>query len=209
VTDDPTVRPPSAGAGTVVRPEGQAGQAVPGAGSLGMTVFLASLSVLFLASLVGYLIVRSRAATWPPEGSAGLPGSLWLSTAVIVAASFAVHAALTGIRRGNPTRLLVGLLATAALGVAFLVLQAFNWLELVSRDVSPGRDLYGFTFYMLTGLHAAHVVGGLIPLGITVVRAFLGKYTWASYGGVRNVATYWHFLDVVWLVLFAVLWFGS
>ena len=89
------------------------------------------------------------------------------------------------------------------------MLQAFNWLELVTGDVGPGTGLYGFTFFMLTGLHAAHVVGGLVPLGITLVRAFLGKYTWGAYGGVRNVALYWHFLDFVWLVLFAVLWFGS
>jgi cytochrome c oxidase subunit 3 len=209
VSDRPGTPHPDASPGEVVRPDGETGKPVPGAGALGMVVFLASLSVLFLASLVGYLVIRVRADVWPPAGSPDLPGSLWLSTAVILASSLTVHLALAGIRKGNPVRLLVGLLATTALGVAFLMLQAFNWIELVGVDVSPKKDLYGFTFYLLTGLHAAHVVGGLIPLGITVVRAFLGRYTWASYSGVRNVAMYWHFLDVVWLVMFALLWFGS
>lgn len=195
--------------GAVVRPDGDAGAAVPGAGSLGLVLFLASLTMLFLASLVGYLVVRLRADVWPPPGSASLPGGLWVSTAIILACSVTAHAAVAGIRKGNQIRLLVGLLATAALGVAFLMLQGFNWVQLTAADVRPDRDLYGFTFYMLTGLHAAHVIGGLIPLGITLVKAYLGKYTWASYAGVRHVATYWHFLDVVWLVLFAVLLVGG
>lgn len=210
----PRVRPPrrretGGRPGEVVRPDGDAGEPVPGAGSLGMVVFLASLTVLFLASLVGYVVVRVRADVWPPPGSAPLPPGLWVSTAVILACSAAAHAAVAGIRKGNQIRLLVGLLATAALGVAFLMLQAFNWVQLTAADVRPDRDLYGFTFYMLTGLHAAHVIGGLIPLGITLVKAYLGKYTWASYAGVQRVAAYWHFLDVVWLVLFAVLLIGG
>ncbi len=205
----PPTGTPGTGPGAVVRPDGDTGAPVRGAGALGMTWFLASLTMLFLASLVGYVVVRARADVWPPPGSPALPPGLWVSTAIILASSGTAHVAVAGIRKGNQVRLLVGLLATTALGVAFLMLQGFNWVELTAADVRPDRDLYGFTFYMLTGLHAAHVVGGLIPLGITLAKAYLGRYTWASYAGVRHVAIYWHFLDVVWIALFAVLLVGG
>ena len=66
-------------------------------------------------------------------------------------------------------------------------------------------NLYGFLFYLLTGLHALHVVGGLVPLAVTTARAWQGKYTAVAHAGVEHVALYWHFLDVIWLVLFGVL----
>ncbi|RPJ46772.1 MAG: heme-copper oxidase subunit III, partial [Candidatus Latescibacterota bacterium] len=69
--------------------------------------------------------------------------------------------------------------------------------------------LFGFTFYMLTGLHAAHVIGGLGALALTAARAGQGRYTPESRAGVDACAVYWHFLDVVWIVLFAVLWIGG
>ena len=106
------------GPGAVVRSSGETGAPVRGAGALGMAFFLASLTVLFLASLVGYLVVRSRADVWPPPGSPALPPGLWVSTAIILASSATAHLAVVGIRKGNQIRLLVGLLATTALGVA-------------------------------------------------------------------------------------------
>lgn len=181
----------------------------PGTGTLGMTVFLAALAVLFAASLVGYLVIRIRADTWPPEGTEGLPAGLWVSTVVILGCSAAMHVAVKGIREGNRNRLIAGLAAALVLGVAFLGLQAWNWQQLLERNVSASRDLYGFTFYMLTGLHGLHVIAGLVPLVFVLVRAVLGKYTWASHVGVRQLAMYWHFLDVVWLVLFVVLLLGG
>lgn len=179
------------------------------AAPLGMWVFLASLTMLFAASLVGYLVVRARAETWRPEGVPNLPAGLWVSTAVIVLCSVAIHRAVVAIRNGRQQALVAALLATLALGVGFLVLQAFNWLQLWVADVTPRRGLYGFTFYVLTGLHAVHVVGGLVPLAFTIWRAVRGRYTWAAHTGVRTVAMYWHFLDVVWIVMFIALWSGG
>lgn len=179
------------------------------AAPLGMWVFLASLTMLFAGSLVGYLVVRARAETWRPEGVPNLPAGLWVSTAVIVLCSVAIHRAVVAIRSGRQQALVTALFATLALGVGFLVVQAFNWLQLWAADVTPRRGLYGFTFYVLTGLHAAHVVGGLVPLAFTIWRAVQGRYTWASYTGVRTVAMYWHFLDVVWIVMFIALWTGG
>ncbi len=179
---------------------------VPGAGVLGMTIFLVSLSVLFAASIVGYLTVRLRSPQWVPPGTAPLPIGLWASTLLLLLSSVTMHGAVLFIRGGKreiSTRLLV---ATFGLGVAFLGMQVFNWWRMVAVDaVLATKSLYAFTFYMLTGLHALHVIGGLIPLARTTWRAHAGAYSWADFQGIHLMAMYWHFLDVVWIVLFVVL----
>lgn len=182
------------------------GEEIPGAGVLGMAIFLAALSVLFIASIVGYLIVRLKATAWPPPGMPRLPGGLWVATVVILAASATIHLAFKAIKLGNARASARWLWTTFALGVGFLIVQGINWGKLVSADVGlKTKNLYAFTFYMLTGLHAAHVVGGLILLGIVALRATRGRYGSGRHGGVTYATMYWHFLDVVWLVLFGVL----
>lgn len=178
-------------------------------GRLGMRLLLLSLSMLFAASLVGYVVIRSGASAWPPPGMPGFPSGLWVSTALILLASVTIQWAVAAVRRGDQRSLRYGLLATALLGAGFLASQTVNWFVLVAEHLTPKVNLYGFTFYLLTGLHAAHVVGGLIPLVITTVRAFRGAYTTEFHPGVENVATYWHFLDGVWLVLFVVLFLAG
>jgi cytochrome c oxidase subunit 3 len=179
---------------------------IPGAQTLGMTIFLVSLSVLFAASIVGYLMVRVRSPQWIPPGTAPLPMGLWLSTLLLLLSSITMHGAVLYIRGGKreaSTRLL---LATFTLGAAFLCSQTYNWWRMVTVDaVLATKSLYAFTFYMLTGLHALHVIGGLIPLARTAWRAHKGAYSWADFHGIRLMAMYWHFLDAVWIVLFAVL----
>ena len=183
------------------------GNQMPGvaAGRLGMRLLVASLSMLFGATVMGYVVVRSRAASWPPPGVPSLPPGLLLSTGVLVASSAAIWVGMEGIRRGRQAELRGGLAATLTLGVAFLASQSYCWFSLVARNFTARTNLYGFLFYLLTGLHALHVVGGLIPLGVTTARAWRGRYTAAAHEGVAHVALYWHFVDVVWLVLFVVL----
>lgn len=179
---------------------------LPGAGALGMWVFLMALGVLFAASIAGYLIVRLRAPAWPPPGMPRLPSGLWLATLAIVAASVAIQQALTTMRLGQTSASVRWLRATVALGVLFLIVQTVNWWGLVTADVGlRTKNLYAFTFYMLTGLHAAHVIGGLVPLVVVASRAAKGRYGSGWHPGVLYSAMYWHFLDGVWLVLFTVL----
>jgi len=179
---------------------------VPGAGVLGMTIFLVSLSVLFAASIVGYLMVRLRSPQWVPPGTAPLPLGLWLSTLLLLLSSVTMHGAVLAIgggKRALSTRLL---LTTLGLGIAFLLSQTYNWWRMVAVDaVLATKSLYAFTFYMLTGLHALHVIGGLIPLARTTWRSHEGAYSWADFMGIRLMAMYWHFLDAVWIVLFVIL----
>jgi heme/copper-type cytochrome/quinol oxidase subunit 3 len=86
--------------------------------------------------------------------------------------------------------------------------QTAAWIRFYDA-ASFHTHLYAITFYMLTGLHAAHVLGGIGALAVVLVRAWRGDYGWAWFPGVRHLATYWHFLGVVWLVLFATLWIGG
>lgn len=175
-------------------------------GMLGMTIFLASLSMLFVASLMGYLVVRLRAEQWPPPDAPGLPGTLWLATVVLLLTSAVVQGAKSSSVRGRVAPIKGYLVATAMLGLAFLLIQFDNWRTMAEAYRGRRVDLYAFTFYMLTVLHAVHVVGGLAALGVTTTRAFLGRDVAA---GVRYCTVYWHFLMVVWLIVFVVMMIAS
>lgn len=175
-----------------------------GAGALALTLFLMALAMFFAASVIGFLLIRARQPEWPPAGSPPLPGGLWLATLVLVAGSAAAQAALGAIRKGSQRGLRTGLVATLALTVLFLGVQAANWSALAREGLTPGRNLFGFAFYMLTGMHAAHVVGGLVVLVLVAVKAFRGGYSAGYHPGVRSVTVYTHFLTVVWIVMFGV-----
>ena len=174
-------------------------------GRLGMKILVLALSMLFAASILGYLVIRFRAPAWPPPGVPRLPGTLWISTLIIVISSFTMQAAVRAVRADRQRALRTGMALTMLLGVAFLVSQTLNWFALVAANLTARTNLYGFTFFMLTGLHAAHVVGGIIPLAVVTARAFRGRYSSAFRPGVEYCAIYWHFLAVVWVVLFALL----
>ncbi len=174
-------------------------------GRLGMKILVLALAMLFAASILGYLAIRLRATVWPPPGVPRLPGALWISTLIIAISSFTMQAAVRAARGDHQRALRLGMLLTTLLGAAFLISQSLNWFSLVAANLTARTNLYGFTFYMLTGLHAAHVVGGLVPLGVVTTRAWRGRYSARFHPGVEYCAIYWHFLAVVWLVLFAIL----
>jgi len=178
---------------------------IPGAGVLGMWVFLAMLAVLFLASIVGYLVVRLKATDWPPPGMPRLPSGLWLATFVLLAASVTIHRALRAIRAGERAASTRWLATTLALALAFVAVQSWNWLGLIRAHVTAASNLYAFTFFMLTGLHAAHVMGGIALLAVVLARSIRGRYGSGHHPGFTYAAMYWHFLDAVWLLLFAVM----
>lgn len=175
----------------------------PGTGLFGIALFLASLTMLFGASIVGYLVIRSQTPDWPPPG---MPGTTWgvlLSTALLLLSSGTMHAALRAIRRDSVPELRRWLAVTFLLGTAFLGLQLFNWSQLLVPEMD-GRMRNLFLF--LTVVHALHVVGGLIPMAVVWRRAGAGAYGATAHWGVLYCGIYWHFLDVVWLTLFGTLY---
>lgn len=171
-------------------------------GWLGIRLFLLSLSILFAASLVGILLVRARAASWPPEGAPALPGGLWLSTFIIVASSATLLRAQRAYAQGKEGQLVAGLWLTLFLALAFFANQYRAWLALAPTVRLAGTALYGFSFFLLTVLHALHVLGGLVSLGVVTRKAQKGTLT---ANGLAYFAAYWHFLTAVWLVIFTAL----
>ncbi len=179
------------------------------AGLFGMWLFLIALGVLFVATILGYLVVRiDNGDAFIPEGAPRPPALLLASTAALLLSSVTMQKALRAGRVGDPRQ--GGLmLATLVLAVAFLAAQGFAWRELLAQQLTVSDSLYGWTFYVLTGLHALHVLGGLPPMVVTTVRASRAAYTAENHRGIAYCAMYWHFLDGVWLVLYATLWLGS
>ncbi len=179
------------------------------AGVLGLRLFLLSLGIFFAAVLIGYAVLRLSPALESTIEIPPLPRALWLSTLFLLASSGTIHLALTGVRREKPRWLRGGMVATAILGIAFLAMQTLCWISwaghLRSSLAETQRAFLVTSFYVFTGLHAIHVIGGLVPLTVVTRRAFGDRYTSADHAGVRYCTMYWHFLDVVWLVLFATL----
>jgi cytochrome c oxidase subunit 3 len=172
---------------------------------LGLTWFLGGITMLLGASVVGYLIVRIRAEVWPPPGIPSVPMTLWISTAVLIMSSVTMHGALSGIREGNQRALKSGLILTMLLGLTFLVSQTFNGAAIYRAVLGETKEVFSFTFFMLTTLHAAHIIGGLIPLAMVTKNAFRGSYDEENHTGVRLVGIYWHYLDVVWFLMCVIL----
>ncbi len=170
---------------------------------LGMALFLAALAMLFLAALVGYVLVRLRADDAIPVR---LPAVFWWSTATLVASGLALVAAVRAAARERGRRLRLALLASAALAAAFVALQVPGMAQLLEehRAASGDRPSHQGLVLSIVFLHAMHVLGGLVPLGVVVARGLAGRYDHERHLPIRLLATYWHFLEAVWLVTLAV-----
>ncbi len=179
------------------------------AGRLGMWLFLVVLAMTFASVILGYLVVRlNNGAEFIPTNAPPPPKLLLVSSAILLLSSLTMQKALAAARVQSARQ--AGLLVlTTVLACAFLVSQAVAWRDLWLQNQTITDSLYAWTFYVLTGLHAAHVLGGLIPLGMCSWRAAHRGYGPTDYRGVAYCAMYWHFLTAVWLVMYATLWFGS
>jgi cytochrome c oxidase subunit 3 len=174
---------------------------------MGMWLLLASLGMLFGATFVGYLVLRMRAEQWPPPGTPPLPGGLWVSTGLLVVLSLGLVMAARAARAGSASSLNRMLGVSVLLAVAFLAAQISNWMRMAAHSVLPDQSLFVWFFYLLTILHAAHVLFGLVPLVVVTVRARRGRYTAGDHETIHLVGMYWHFLLVTWLAIMAVLSF--
>lgn len=184
-------------------------QSQPAAGKLGMIVFLLAIGMLFAAALVAYVVIRARAPEWPPPGTPPLFYGIWISTAILVTSSIFIHLAYTAAKNDRQDQLKRGMLVTTLLAVSFLLCQLWNWSHMSNAALTASSNMFGFAFYMLTGLHGLHVLGGVFQLVYVTVRSFRGAYSSGFYPGVLYSAMYWHFLTALWIVVFSLLVLGS
>jgi cytochrome c oxidase subunit 3 len=164
---------------------------------------IVSIIMLFAGLTSGY-IVRRGEGDWIVFD---VPAPFYTSTGVIILSSATMYYALLSVKKNNKKGLIGGLLSTLILGILFFVLQWQGWKELVANGVFFVGNPSGSFFYVLTGLHLAHLIGGLIFLIWVLFKAFLNKYNPDNYLGVRNCNIYWHFLDILWVYLFLFLIF--
>jgi len=172
-----------------------------GTGAFGLTLFFISLSVLFLASMVGIVVVHLRVPALGPRVE--FPSIGWLSTAALALLSLSVQWGVRAVRedRGSVVRIAMTVAWVVALG--FVGLQAVFWSFLLDQTGALAQAVESgiYAYFLLTGLHAAHVGGGIVMQSLVTIRAWRGQYWSLHCGQLRGIALYWHFLAGVWVIL--------
>jgi cytochrome c oxidase subunit III len=168
---------------------------------LGMFLFIASEIMLFGSFFTAYFFVRvvNNPPEWPPEGFHLPVFVAGINTAILVTSSFTMHWALTSIKRGNHAGLRAGLVLTFLMGFTFLSTQVIEYARI---GFGPSDNAFATIFFSLTGLHGAHVFVGLSILLVMTVRAFRGHFSPEHHHGVEIGGIYWHFVDVMWIVVY-------
>ncbi len=175
---------------------------------LGMILFIASEVMFFAGLFAAYFNVRASAPVWPPldnehfhlHGEILLPAVL---TSVLVLSSVTCQFAVWAIRRGDRRVMNRAIAITLVLGITFLVGQAYDYSQL-GFGLSDGT--FGTTFYTLTGFHGAHVFAGAVMLSVILYRGMAGQFSARHHDAVEATSFYWHFVDVVWICLFSILY---
>lgn len=182
----------------------------------GALFYVRVLSVPDLGGAHSKLIWPDFSAEWPTAGpyfptdfqiipALGIP---IVNTAVLLLSGVTVTWAHWGLITQKRRQLITGLLLTVALGVLFLFLQAYEYIEAYGQlNLKLNSGIYGSTFFMLTGFHGFHVTIGTIALVIIMARCAVGHFTPERHFGFEAVAWYWHFVDVVWLLLWVFVYF--
>ncbi len=173
---------------------------------LGFWIFLGS-ETLFFGSLISTYMVYKHQSVSPPYTNQILNIPLTsISTFVLLMSSLAMVLALAGVQRGNRFQGLFWLFMTALLGSTFLGFQAFEFTEFYHKGLSLQTNLFGSTFFVLTGFHGAHVTMGVIWLLSLWVQGLRGMLPPERSLTVEIAGLYWHFVDIVWIVIFTLIY---
>jgi cytochrome c oxidase subunit 3 len=176
---------------------------------LGMMLFIASEVMFFAALFAAYFNAKATLPVFPPEGTEfinPIPIPL-IATIILVISSFTMQWGTSRIRAGDRTGLNRAIAITLILGVIFLGMQMYDYYLLITHDdFGIDSGVYGTLFYTLTGFHGAHVLGGVIGLAVILSRGLAGQFSQKHHVAVEAVHYYWHFVDVVWILLFLVIY---
>ena len=176
-------------------------------GKLGMWVFLCGDAMTFGTLIVTFGIMRIAAADWPvPADVLGINLTAFM-TFLLICSSVTMVLALSGIKRGNLQEFRKFMLLTILGGTAFLACQAYEWTHLIHQGVTIsankfGSPVFGDTFYIMTGFHGMHVFGGVVYLTVMLVGGLTGRITQHNASVVEIAGLYWHFVDLVWILIF-------
>jgi cytochrome c oxidase subunit III len=178
---------------------------------LGMLLFIGSEVMFFAGLFAAYFNARAAAQpAWPPPGLENViePNIVVIvATAILLLSSGTMQYALGRIKAGDRTGMNRALAVTLLMGATFLALQAYDYNDLLStHGFGINSGVYGTLFYTMTGFHGAHVFGGVVGIGIVLLRGTAGQFSAKHHIAVEAVSAYWHFVDIVWIGLFSTLY---
>jgi len=198
---------------------------------LGMLLFIASEVMFFAGLFAAYFSIRASfidldgVHRWPPQAlehllqpigsgpwyfpfltESGQLNLIFPATVILVLSSVTCQLGVNAIKRDDRTAFLRNFGVTLVLGIIFLLMQAFDYSVLIGEGLTMGAGTFGTTYFTLTGFHGAHVFGGALMLGVVVYRGMAGQFSGRHHDMVEAASWYWHFVDVVWIVLFATLY---
>jgi cytochrome c oxidase subunit III len=171
----------------------------------GLYIFLVSDSMTFLGFFAALLIYRAIMPVWPPEGTPELELLIpIINTSILVASSFVMHRGQTALKKNDVKGLQVWFAITAVMGAIFLCGQGYEYFH---SEFGLTTNLFASCFYVLTGFHGLHVMTGVLLILSVLWRSRQEEhYTSKSHFGVEAAEIYWHFVDVIWLVLFVLVY---
>jgi len=191
---------------------------------LGMLLFIASEVMFFAGLFAAYFTIRANfididgVRRWPPLAYDALlqpfrlfteSGQLNLivpATIILILSSVTCQLGVNAIKRGDRTGFLRNFAVTLVLGGTFLLMQAYDYSVLINEGLTMGATTFGTTYFTMTGFHGAHVFGGVLMLGVVAYRGMAGQFSAKHHDMVEATSLYWHFVDIVWIVLFSVIY---
>jgi len=175
-------------------------------GKFAIWLFLAT-EVMFFTGLIGtYIVLRSGTPEWPNPHDRLAVDITAFNTFVLITSSWLMVQALFAAQKGDQGGILRWLGATILGGSVFVGIQVYEYLELYKHGAWPNTDIFWSTFYAMTGFHGLHVIIGVIWLICAWIGAARGKYTSRNYLGLELAGLYWHFVDLVWVLLFTIVY---
>ena len=178
---------------------------LPARGRVGMFCLIAGEAAIFTIFVVAYIFYIGKSLSGP------MPGQVLeipiLTTICLLSSSLTIHFAVRALQRGNIGSFRIFWFITLALGAIFLIGTAREWHRLIYENgLTISTNLFGTTYYSLVGLHAFHVTAGLVGLTLVMLLSFAGKVHQENAAPVDVFSLYWHFVDVVWVVVFTVVY---
>lgn len=173
---------------------------------LGVLLFIGSEIMLFAGLFAVYTALRFSHVMWP-SAQLYLPVKVtWVNTFFLLSSCSTMYRAVAAGRKDQHSRLVTLLTVTAALGTLFLIIQGYEWVQLIQDGLTIRAGVYGATFYLLIGCHALHVLGAVIWLLVVVWLARQGRFPSSRFVGVEVCAWYWYFVGGLWVLLFALVY---
>lgn len=184
-------------------------------GMMGMYIFLASEVMFFGSMFAMYFYMLGSHGTWPPIPPSNTPEyyvNWWpipaINTVILLSSGVTCHFGLEALAHDNRARFFFLWISTIVLGFAFEAGQLYEFINAFSRGLTLKANEFASAFFIMTGFHGAHVLGGLILLLLILYRALRGQFSTRNHVGPAAVTLYWHFVDVVWIFLFGILYLG-